>query len=48
MTFPPSAESDREIMDTIRLHLYACYANVKDGRGFTQGHLALQRRLYLT
>jgi hypothetical protein len=39
MTSPPYSESDREIMDTIRLHLYACYANVEDERVFTREEL---------
>jgi hypothetical protein len=29
------AGGDREILDTIRLHLFACYANVAHGREFT-------------
>jgi hypothetical protein len=39
MDSPYYSESDREIMDTIRLHLYACYANVEDGREFSREEL---------
>jgi hypothetical protein len=39
MTSPSYSESDLEIMDTIRLHLYACYANVDDERVFTREEL---------
>ena len=36
MTPPPYSDSDRDIMDTIRLHLFACYTNVEDGREYTR------------
>ena len=36
MTSSPSSDADREIDDTIRLHLVACYANVEHGREFTR------------
>ena len=39
MAAPSYSESDLEIMDTIRLHLYACYANVEDERVFTREEL---------
>jgi hypothetical protein len=39
MTSPPYSETDLEIMDVIRLHLYACYANVEDERAFTREEL---------
>jgi hypothetical protein len=39
MTSSSYSESDREIMDVIRLHLYACYANVEDERVFTREEL---------
>jgi hypothetical protein len=39
MAAPQYSESDLEIMDTIRLHLYACFANVDDERVFTREEL---------
>jgi hypothetical protein len=39
MASPPYSESDRDIMDVIRLHLYACYASVDDERVFTREEL---------
>jgi hypothetical protein len=39
MTAPSYSESDLEIMDTIRLHLFACYTNAEDERAFTREEL---------
>jgi hypothetical protein len=39
MAAPSYSESDLEIMDTIRLHLYACYANVENDRVFAREEL---------
>jgi hypothetical protein len=38
MTTPPSSdtEGDREIEDTIRLHLFACYSNAEDRLEYTR------------
>jgi hypothetical protein len=33
------ADGDREIMDTIRMYLYACYVNVEDERAFAPEEL---------
>jgi hypothetical protein len=34
-----NSDTDNEIQDTIRLHLFACYANREDGREFTREEL---------
>ena len=39
MTSSPYSDSDREIMDTIRLHLFACYSNAEDGHEYTREEL---------
>ena len=39
MTSPPSSDSDREIDDTIRLHLFACYTNAEGEREYTREEL---------
>jgi hypothetical protein len=39
MTSPPYSDSDREILDTIRLHLFACDTNADDGREYTSEEL---------
>jgi hypothetical protein len=39
MTSPLYSDSDREILDTIRLHLFACYTNADDGREYTSEEL---------
>lgn len=39
MTSSRYSESDLEIMDTIRLHLLACYTNAEDGREYTREEL---------
>ena len=33
------ADGDREIMDTVRMYLYVCYANIEAGREFTREEL---------
>jgi hypothetical protein len=39
LTSLPSSDSDREIDDTIRLYLVACYTNAEDGREYTREEL---------
>jgi hypothetical protein len=39
MTSSPNSDTDNEILDTIRLHLFACYANIEDDREFTREEL---------
>jgi hypothetical protein len=39
MTPSPYSDADREIIDTIRLHLFTCYTNAEDGRAFTREEL---------
>jgi hypothetical protein len=40
-------EGDQEIMDTIRMYLYACYVNVEDGRDRTFARYLLRSVPYL-
>jgi hypothetical protein len=39
MASPPSSDSDREIDDTIRMYLVACYSNAEHGREYTRDEL---------
>ncbi len=39
MTSPPLSDADREIDDTIRMYLVACYTNAEDGREYTREEL---------
>lgn len=39
MTSLPYSDTDREIDDTIRMYLVACYTNAEDGREYTREEL---------
>jgi hypothetical protein len=39
MTSPPSSDTDREIDDTIRMYLVACYTSAEDRREYTREEL---------
>jgi hypothetical protein len=39
MTSSPNSDTDNKIQDTIRLHIFACYANRERGRELTREEL---------
>lgn len=39
MTSPSDSDTDREIADTIRMYLVACYTNAEDGREYIREEL---------